>query len=124
MFIIFIWIPGYNLTKHIAVKHPIIELHHHQEIIFDLLKGPYLVSIGNKDLKENVIFPFSISGTIMTSSMEFSIERAYSPPKDYTTELAYLNVGFGVEESGPVTMIFNVSMPKKARLYLHLHGVE
>ncbi len=114
-----------DLTKHITVKHPVIQLQQQQEVIFDLLKGKYLLSVGNKNLEEDVTFPFSISERIKTSSKEFHFDRQYPPPlKDNVTEFGYSRSAFRVEQSGKVTMLFDVSMPENARLYLHLHGIE
>ena len=121
----FIWFRVHELTKHIMVKHPIIEVHHDQEIIFDLLKGAYLIRVGSKDLQEDITFPFSISEHIITSSGEFHFEREYSPQQRDEHEFGgYVSSIFPVEQTGEVTMIFQISMPEDGRLYLHVYGIE
>ena len=120
-----IWIRVHNLTKHIYITHPVIELHNEQEIIFNLLKGTYLLRIGGRDLQEDITFPFSISENIMTSSKEFHFEREYFPQQRDEHEFgSYVSSIFYIEHTGKVSMIFNVSKPEGEQLYLHLFGIE
>ncbi len=122
-YITFMWIRISSFTKHIAIKHPIIELHDDQEIIFDLLEGAYRICVGNKKLEENMTFSFSINIITSLDSKEFHFQREYVPQKNSEGDIGYVGVNFHVKQSGKVPMTFNVSMPENKRLYLHLYGI-